>query len=141
MCITKNIKTFSYREYCMKSWYNSKTFENISSFYCMIICSKKIVLIFPDKNVLIQTFIQHLGSATFFTLSLLTPGKKSEKTDEPFLRSCISNKQRYRPKTEPNSLDTSVKHLKKWFLFKSRLIHFHINSIQVIRPIKSNKLS
>ena len=32
-------------------------------------------------------------------------------------------------------------HLKKWFFFKNKPNHFHINSTSVIRPVKQNQFS
>ena len=68
--------------------------------------------------------------------------KKHHRTNQGsnFLGGSFSNRDNVRAPIQFRG-ESQPQHLKRWFFFKNRPIHFHINSNSVIKPVKQNQQS
>ena len=71
-----------------------------------------------------------------------TSGKRNfiEQIKAEFLGYRFSNRDNVRAPIQFRR-ESQPQHLKRWFLLKNRLFHFHISNTSIIRPVKQNQLS
>ena len=90
-----------------------------------------------------MTMVFHVRPYCRFTLIKSNLGrKKLHRTNQGynFLGGSFSNTDNVRVPTQFRR-ERRFQHLKIWFFLKNRPIHFHINSVRVMRLFKLNKLT